>query len=283
MGFDTTGVGLDRFNYNTESFLPTLTSADGISEDLIFPGGMLHDGNVLLSAHQYDNTGGISRIVTSGTSVSSGQVLSPGMDGCSIVRVPANTPTYAIGRSGQTTGLNRVDMLDSTGLIASGFDELAGLSSGRVVEFASNSTHVWVASTFDSNSFFATSILQGEILQNGSVRWEYGYNLLDDDVINSMHLDGDTMWVTTAGRGLYSINLLQRSYSSTAPALHGQMDGMILDDDDGMLYVGLMGNEGSAAGFQSFDTSSLSWGDGSLLAGLPNDIVKDFVLSLIHI
>ena len=99
----------------------------------------------------------------------------------------------------------------------------------------------------------------------------------DDDVINSMHLDGDTMWVTTAGRGLYSINLLQRSYSSTAPALHGQMDGMVLDDDDGMLYVGLMGNEGSAAGFQSFDTSSLSWGDGSLLAGLPNDIVKDFV------
>ena len=54
IGFDTTGVGLDRFNYNTESFLPTLTSSDGISEDLIFPGGMLHDGNVLLSAHQYD-------------------------------------------------------------------------------------------------------------------------------------------------------------------------------------------------------------------------------------
>ena len=137
--------------------------------------------------------------MTSGTSVSSGQVLSPGMDGCSIVRVPANTPTYAIGRSGQTTGLNRVDKLDSTGLIASGFDELAGLSSGRVVEFASNSTHVWVASTFDSDSFFATSILQGEVLLNGSVRWEYGYNLLDDDIINSMHLDGDTMWVTTAG------------------------------------------------------------------------------------
>ena len=277
IGFDTTGVGIDRFNYNTENFLPVLTSSDGISEDLIFPGGMLHDGNVLLSAHQYDNSGGISRIVTSGTSVSSGQVLSPGMDGCSIVRVPANTPTYAIGRSGQTTGLNRVDKLDSTGLIASGFDELAGLSSGRVVEFASNSTHVWVASTFDSDSFFATSILQGEVLLNGSVRWEYGYNLLDDDIINSMHLDGDTMWVTTAGRGLYSINLLQRSYSSSPPALHGQMDDMILDDDDGMLYVGLMGNQGSAAGFQSFDTITGSWGDGSLLAGLPNDIVKDFV------
>ncbi len=277
IGFDTTGVGIDRFNYNTGRFLSTLTSADGVSEDLIFPGGMLHDGNVLLSAHQFDNSGGISRILTSGTSVSGGQVLSPGMDGCSIVKVPANIPTYAIGRSGQTTGLNRVDRLDSTGLIASGFDELAGLSSGRVVEFASNSTHVWVASTFDSNSYFATSILQGEILQNGSVRWEYGYNLLDDDVINSMQLDGSTMWVTTAGRGLYSIDLLQRSYSPTPPALHGQMDAMILDDDDGMLYVGLMGNEGSAAGFQTFDTMTGMWGDGSLLAGLPNNIVKDFV------
>ena len=277
IGFDTDGVGLDRYNYNTGSFLSTLTSADGISEDRIFPGGMLHDGNVLLSAHQYEDTGGISRVITSGTSVTGGAILSPGMDGCSIVRVPANTPTYAIGRSGQTTGLNRVDRLDSSGLIASGFDELAGLSSGRVVEFASNSTHVWVASAFDSNSFYATSILQGTILQNGSVRWEYGYNLLDDDVINSMLLDGDTMWVTTAGRGLYSIDLNQRSYAPLPPALHGQMDGMVFDDDDGMLYVGLMGNDGSAAGFQTFDTSLDSWGDGSLLAGLPNDIVKDFV------
>ena len=52
------------------------------------------------------------------------------------------------------------------------------------------------------------------------------------------------MWVTTAGRGLYSIDLAQRSYAPSAPALHGQMDGMILDSDDGMLYVGLMGNQG---------------------------------------
>ena len=137
-------------NYNTGNFLTPLTSADGISEDRIFPGGMLHDGNVLLAAHQFDNTGGISRIVTSGTSASSGQIIDPGMDGCSIARVPSSsTPVYAVGRSGQTTGLNRVDRLDSTGLIAGGFDELAGLSSGRVVEFASNSTHVWVSSTLD--------------------------------------------------------------------------------------------------------------------------------------
>ena len=41
------GSGLIDSTTIRELFLPTLTSADGISEDLIFPGGMLHDGNVL--------------------------------------------------------------------------------------------------------------------------------------------------------------------------------------------------------------------------------------------
>jgi len=276
VGYDEEGVGFDRMNYNTGNFLTTLTSADGISEDRVFPGGMLHDGNVLLAAHQFDNTGGVSRIVTSGTSASSGQVIDPGMDGCSIVRVPStSTPVYAVGRSGQTTGLNRVDRLDSTGLIAGGFDELAGLSSGRVVEFASNSTHVWVSSTLSEGSYYGSSILQGEILLNGSVRWEDGYSLLGQDVVNSMTLQDETMWITTAGRGLWSVDLSQRSFSPTPAALHVQMDGMVLEDD-GTMYVGLMGYQGSAAGFQEFDTSTGSWGYGSLLAGLPNDRVRDF-------
>ena len=276
IGFDSDGVGLDRYNYNTNQFLSTLTSQDGISEDRIFPGGMLHHNNVLLAAHQYDNTGGISRIVTSGTSTANGQILDPGMDGCSIERAPSSTtPVYAIGRSGQTTGLNRVDRLDNTGLIASGFDELAGLTSGRVVAFESNETHVWVALTTDPNAYYASSILQGERLSNGSVRWEFGYNA-NQDVINSLQIDGDELWVTTAGRGLWSIDLSNRIYSPTPAALHTQMDGMVLDDD-GTMYVGLMGNEGSAAGFQRFNTGTRTWGHGSLIAGLPSDIVRDFL------
>ena len=130
VGYDTEGIGIDRYNYNTNQFIRTLTSNDGISEDRIFPGGMLHHNNVLMAAHQLVNTGGISRIVTSGTSSANGQILDPGMDGCSIERAPSTTgPVYAIGRSGQTTGLNRVDRLDNSGLIASGYDELAGLTS----------------------------------------------------------------------------------------------------------------------------------------------------------
>ena len=276
IGFDTEGIGFDRYNYNTDLFMQTLDSRDGISEDRIFPGGMLHHNNVLLAAHQYDNTGGISRLITSGTSTANGQILDPGMDGCSIERAPSSTtPVYAIGRSGQTTGLNRVDRLDSTGLIASGYDELAGLTSGRVVEFESNETHVWVALTSDTNGYYASSVLQGELLANGSVRWEFGYNA-NQDVINSLKLDGEELWVSTAGRGLWSIDLTNRIFAPTPAALHAQMDEMVLEDD-GTMYVGLMGNQGSAAGYQTFNTNTRSWGHGSLIAGLPSNTVRDFL------
>ena len=276
IGFDTEGVGFDRYNYKTDQFMRTIDSRDGISEDRIFPGGMLHHNNVLLAAHQYDNTGGISRIITAGTSTANGQVLDPGMDGCSIERAPSSTtPVFAIGRSGQTTGLNRVDRLDNSGLIASGFDELAGLTSGRVVEFESNGTHVWAALTSDPNGYYASSVLQGELLANGSVRWEFGYNA-NQDVINSLMLDDDELWVSTAGRGLWSIDLTNRIFAPTPAALHTQMDGMVLEDD-GTMYVGLMGSQGSAAGFQTFNSNTRSWGHGSLIAGLPSNTVRDFL------
>ena len=48
-------------------------------------------------------------------------------------------------------------------------------------------------------------------------------------------------------------------------------------DDDGTMYVGLMGESGTAAGYQSFDTNTENWGPGSLIAGLPSNIVRDFL------
>ena len=276
VGFDEEGVGIARYNYNTDQFLTTLTnSADGISEDRIFPGGMLHDGNVLLTAHQFDTTGGISRIITSGTSTLNGQILSPGMDGCSIVRAPSSsTPIYAIGRSGQTSGVNRVDRLDSTGLIESGFDELTGLTSGKILNIISNETNVWATSSLGWNSYYASSVLQGELV-NDTVRWQYGYSF-DGDIINDISLDGDNLWVTTAGNGLYKIDLIQRTLTPTSSALHSQMDGMFIEED-GTMYVGLMGESGTSAGYQAFNTNTENWGQGSLIAGLPSNIVRDFL------
>ena len=53
------------------------------------------------------------------------------------------------------------------------------------------------------------------------------------------------------------------------------MDGLLTDGQK--MYVGLMGASGSSAGFQSFNLDDRTWGGGSLIAGLPSNIVTDFV------
>ncbi len=273
IGFDTEDQGLDRFNYNSNNFLATLTPDRGVSGDKVFPGGMLHDDNVLLVAH-YDGSGGITRVITSGNAASNGQILGTGMDACSIVRAPSETSrAYAIGRSGDTSGINRVDRLDSTGLIDGGFDALVGLPSGIVHEMISNETHVWVTVGSSPNSFLGSTILQGELLENGSVNWQYGFDAQFES-INEILLGDGEIWLSTLGGGLWSVNLSQRIFESTSISLHNQMDGLLMDG--GQMYVGLMGFDGSSAGYQTFDPDSRSWGHGSLIAGLPSNVVTDF-------
>ena len=166
-----------------------------------------------------------------------------------------------------------MDRLDSTGLIEGGFDELVGLPSGVVHEMISNETHVWVTVGSSEYSYLASTVLQGELLDNGSVNWQYGFDALSES-INEIMLVEQEIWATTVGNGLFSFNLSQRAVQQTPPALHNQMDGLIHDGEN--LFIGLMGWSGSSAGFQTFDPDTRSWGQGSLLAGLPS-------LSLIHI
>ena len=276
IGFDTEGEGIDRFNYNSNGFLTNLNQNNGISEGSVFPGGMLYHNGLLLVAH-FGDISGITRISTQGNTASNGQILGQGMDACSIVRSPSSTSReiFAIGRSGQSSGINRVDRLDNTGLIEGGFDELVGLPGGSVQEIVSNSTHVWITHSDYFNSYWGSTILQGEILDNGSVNWQYGVRVLDD-IINEMTLDNEKIWTSTVGNGLLYLNTTQQSLNSMPPALHRNMDGLYLEDD-GTLYVGLMGYDSSSAGFQTFDTISGSWSEGSLIAGLPSNIVRDFV------
>ena len=274
VGFDTDNVGIDRFDYSSNNFLATLTPDMGVSEDPVFPGGMLYDEDLLLVSH-YDGSGGITRVITSGSSATSGQVIGLGMDSCSIVRAPTGgSRSYAIGRSGDLSGINRVDRLDSTGLIEGGFDELVGLPSGVVHEMISNGTHVWVTVGSSENSYLSSTVLQGQLLENGSVNWQYGFDTPSES-INEIMLVDQEIWVTTAGNGLFSFNLTQRALQQTSPALHNQMDGMLHDGEH--MFIGLMGWDGSSAGFQTFDPDSRSWGQGSLIAGLPSNIVTDFV------
>ena len=274
VGFDTQDAGIDRFDYGSNNFLGRLTTDMGVSENPVFPGGILYDDGLLLVAH-YDGSGGITRVITSGSTASPGLVIGLGMDACSIVRAPSESNReYAIGRSGDLSGINRVDRLDSTGLIEGGFDELVGLPSGVVHEMISNETHVWVSVGSSDESYLGTTVLQGELLDNGSVNWQYGFDAFFES-INEIMLVDEEIWASTVGGGLFSINLSQRSFQPTSPALHNQMDGLLFED--GQMYVGLMGWAGSSAGFQVFDPINRSWGLGSLIAGLPSNIVTDFV------
>ena len=274
IGFDTEDVGIDRFSYNSNDFLGSLTIDRGVSGDRVFPGGMLHDDNLLLVAH-YGGSGGITRVITSGASASNAQVISTGMDACSIVRAPSQASrSYAIGRSGDSSGINRVDRLDSTGLIEGGFDALVGLPSGTVSEMISNGTHVWVAVGSSANSYLGSTILQGELLDNGSVNWQYGFDSIYESINEIALLEGE-IWLSTVGGGLWSVDLSQRTFQPTPTPLHNQMDGLLIEGNQA--FVGLMGIYGSSAGFQTFNTDTRTWGHGSLIAGLPSNTVTDFV------
>ena len=280
VGFDAEDVGIGRFDYGSNNFLTPLTTESGVSGDKVFPGGMLFDENLLLVSH-YDGAGGISRVITTGSTASPGVVIGTGMDSCSIVRSPSESSTeYAIGRSGDLSGINRVDRLDTTGLIEGGFDELVGLPSGVVHEMISNETHVWVTVGSSDQSYLGSTILQGELVNNGSVNWQYGFDSIYEG-INEIALLDQEIWFTTVGGGLWSVNLSQRTFEPTPPSLHNQMDGMLVEGN--LVYIGLMGWDGSSAGFQEFDPNNRSWGEGSLIAGLPSNIVTDFVQFQDHI
>ena len=273
VGFNTDSVGIDRFSYNSNNFLSPLDDTNGVSEGSVFPGGMLYDNGLLLIAH-FGGNSGITRIMTSGNTASNGIVLDGGMDACSIVKSPGSR-IYAIGRSGENTGINRVDRLDNTGLIQGGFDELVGLPGGSVQEIISNTTHVWVTSSDYFDAYWGSTILQGEIIENGSVNWQYGVRIFDD-IINELRLDGEKVWVSTVGGGLMYLDTIGKNLTQMPNGLHRNMDGLFLEED-GTLFVGLMGYDSSSAGFQSLDTEKGTWEHGSLIAGLPSNIVRDFI------
>ena len=164
IGFDTEGAGIDRFSYDSNNFLDTLTPDIGVSENPAFPGGMLFDDDLLLVSH-YDGDGGISRVITSDGSITSAQVIGRGMDAGSIVRAPPeNVRAYAIGRSGDLSGINRVDRLDSMPNRRR-IRRVGRTPSGIVHEMISNGTHVWVTVGSSEYSYVGSTVLQGELLK----------------------------------------------------------------------------------------------------------------------
>ena len=278
-GYDSDNVGASRYDYSSDTLLTPITPSDGISAEPVFPGGILYDNGILLMSHV--DEGGISRIETSGSSISTGNVFGVGMDGSSIVRAPPESDfAYAIGRSGETSGVNRVDRLDSTGLIEGGFDELLILPSGDVVEYASDGSNVWVAigtsnqGNFQSSSGYARTIIEGSVDQNGNVSWVDSFDF-NDDIVEDIVLDGNTLWISTTYRGLISLDVTTKQIRTHPGSVHNSLDGMYIQGGD--LYTGLTSVFDAASGFQSLDMSSRIWEEPELLASLPSNTIGDFM------
>ena len=272
IGFEEDDGSIARYDYVNSRFLAEIDEDDNTISEPIFPGAMVHFGGGLLVGH-YDG-GGITFVGSTGSVITSIVPFSQGDEATSIVHVPGGQVyEFAIGRAGGSSGYNRVDNLDSNGLFPGAWDNLATLSTGRIGEFTGNSTHIWATPIDDYYSTYGTAILEGEYQANGSIEWVRAWNL-NAELVNEISLDGDTLWVTTAGLGLHKIDLTTGVYNFTGFPLHGQMDGTAWYGNE--LVVGLMGTPSTAAGVQRYDTSTGQWGAGKISAGLPSNYVRDF-------
>ena len=281
IGFEAEDVGISRYHYGINNFLSTLSeTVNGISPDPVFPDGMGWAGGVLMISHVTEDggAGGISRIPTSGPSVGGGAVIDWGFEASSLEVRPSTNPggiEWVIGRPGAATGFNRVDLFNANGLLPGEIDVLAGLPSGRALEVIHSGNDVYVAMADGDDTWYGSSVLHGVLLPSGSVEWQQAWSLAGDYLVE-MLLDGGDIWITTAGGGLWRIDLTTGTWQVTPAALHGQMDGMWMDGSE--IVVGLMGTSWTAAGVQVFNKTTNSWEHGQLLAGLPSNIVRDFVL-----
>ena len=202
-GYDTDGIGIGRYIYGTQNqALAPIDAGDGISEEAVFPGGLLYHNNRVLISHVGTGAGGFSQVPVSGTTVGAGSLIDPGLSSGSIVVKPTATgaTAYAIARNGENTGNSRVDLLDANGLTPGGIDSFVALSSGRILEFLSHGNKVYAVQGEDVTSGLGTSILEGTLI-NGSVRWDRSFSF-GFEIVNEIYHDGTDLWVTTIFQGL---------------------------------------------------------------------------------
>lgn len=283
IGFETNNVGISRYQYrngttSSGSFLSTISeTANGILPDQVFPDGMRwHDGVLMIShTDEGGGTGGISRIPANGGQLGTGIQIDVGTQGSSMEVVPSNSGQveWLVGRPGGDSGYNRIDIINSTGLHKGAVDILSGLSSGRMLDITFQGTDVWVTCGEDAQQYSASSILRGNLLSNGSIEWVDAYPFVWN-IVNEIEPINNDLWVTTS-YGLYKVDLTTGVISGTPVALHNQMHGLHVSGDE--LVIGLMGTTTTSAGFQVYNMTSGSWTEGALIAGLPSNIVRDFV------
>jgi len=271
---------IKKYSFTTGQWLADITTqTHNLPSDRIWWDAIGYAAGKLVVGHGIGQDGsniiggGFSIITTSGASTS--QVNFNGQ-GSSVTSFQWLGTEWLIGQAGGSSGYSHVDILGTNGLQNSMYD-LPGLVSGQVTTMSGNNTHVWVT-TIGENVGFGQStgagILQGEKLVNGSVEWQFGWTLPANSRAKDTQLIGTDLYISTYPSGLMKLDTLTGDLVGMTGALHDNMDGLVLVGTD--LIVGLQGNFGSSAGVQIFDTTTDTFGNGRLLAGLPSNYINGF-------
>jgi len=279
IGYYQADAGVDRYDYQSTSFISQIDRAsNGISSDRTWWDSIEWSSGKLAIGHGVGTTGGanggtevggFSILSASGNSAGQATVMSVG---ASVTSFLSDLGDFWIGQAGGSSGYSKIDFYNSQ-LGLNTIVDLPGLVNGNVGEFISNGTHVWVVTA--SSQSIGQGVLQGIILPNGSVNWEFGWSNYGGE-IEEITLQGGFVWATINGRGLVKLDP-QTGLAMLMPSgLHNILDG--IEVYNGNLVVGLQGSWSSSAGIGVFNPATHQWVAGRLLSGLPSNIINDFAI-----
>ena len=280
IGYFSPDQGIDRYSYSQSKFIRQIDeSNNGISGDSVWWDTMAWSNGVLVIGHESGTTGnggnsvtqygGFSMLTASGNNAGQAGVLSIG---AAVTSFFDDGGDWLIGQAGADSGYSHVDRFNYQLGLNTEFD-LPGLMNGNVVEFTSNSSHVWVVT--GTSQGLGSGVLQGLMLPNGSVEWEFGWSGQGGEVEEIVYHNG-YVWASVNGRGIARLDPNTGGAMWMPQGLHSVVDGLVVNGDD--LVVGLQGTWYSGPGVSILNTTQQQWTGGRLISGLPSNIVNDFLI-----
>ena len=284
VGYDADDQGISKYDTTTGTWLAKLTSAaNNLPEDPMWLDAMAYSNGKLMIG--YDDSGGFAIISTRGTITGQASVQQVGTP---VTSVKHTGTEWLIGQAGEASGYSRVDRLGSLGLYTA--FELPALVSGNIPSMVSDGSKIWVATEASSGQGNGggqgtAGILQGSFNSSGGVDWEEGWSFPFFTTISDMAIDGTTIYISTSGSGLYTLNATTGILQKQTGSIHDSLGGLDMHQSNGVstLYVGLLGTFSTAAGVQAFDVTAQQFGSGQLLSGLPSDNIQGFAVSNDHV
>ena len=282
VGYYQDNQPISRYSYASNAFLSSLTtSSHNLPSDRVWYDGLAHSGSQLIVGHGIGFSGsnliggGYSTLVANGATALQAQVQG---GGSSVTSFQWLGSQWLIGQAGGASGYSHVSTLSSSGMQQ--VVDLPGLVSGQVSAMLGNSTHVWVAtgnsgvSGTGNGGGSGTGILQGSLLPNGTLEWDYGWTLPGNTQSNDLYLDGTDLYMATSPGGMYVLDTVSGAIRAIGGSIHTKFDTM--HPYNNQLVVGLAGEDGSPPGVQMFDLNNAQFGNGRLIAGLPSNIINGF-------